>query len=86
MSSFLAGSGSGCFAPGLSLRTGMPEAPTLVAGLHDVAVVREPVEQRGRHLFIDKHTRPLREAQVGGDHHAGAFIQLGQQMKQQRPA
>jgi hypothetical protein len=31
------------------------EAPALVAGFDDVAVVGQSVEQRGRHLWITKH-------------------------------
>jgi|GEM_PF-2962016 len=49
-------------------------------------MVRQPVEERSGHLGIAKHLRPLGKAQVGGDQYAGALIQLGQQMKQQRTA
>jgi hypothetical protein len=31
------------------------EAPTVVAGFHDVTMVSQAVEQRGRHLGITKH-------------------------------
>ena len=46
-------------------------------------MVGEPVQQRRRHLGINKHGRPLREAQVGGNHHTGVLVQLGEQVKQQ---
>jgi hypothetical protein len=36
------------------------EAPAFVAGLDDVAVMREAVEQRGRHLGIAKDGWPPR--------------------------
>ena len=39
----------------------------VVACLHDVAVVREAVEQGGRHLRVAEHRRPFGEVQVGGD-------------------
>ncbi|MCY1228077.1 hypothetical protein D9M72_403730 [compost metagenome] len=58
----------------------------LVARLHDVTVVREAVEQGGRHLRVAEHRRPFGEVQVGGDHHAGVLVQLGQQVEQQRAA
>ena len=55
----------------------------LVARLHDVAVVREPVQQRRRHLRVAEHAGPLGEVQVGRDHHAGVLVQLGEQVEQQ---
>jgi hypothetical protein len=56
----------------------------LIACLHDMAVVREPIQERRGHLGIAKDLRPLAKRQVGGNHHAGVLIQLGQKMKQQR--
>ena len=68
--------------PSLDARLGsqgaVPEAKGLIARLHDMAVVGEPVQQRRRHLGIAKHRRPLREARVDGDHHSGALVQLGE--------
>ncbi len=43
------------------------EAPALVAGLDDVAMMGEAVEERGRHLGVAEHARPLAESEVGGD-------------------
>ena len=43
------------------------EAPALVAGLDDVAVMGQPVEQRGGHLGVAEHARPFAEGEVGGD-------------------
>jgi hypothetical protein len=40
------------------------EAPAVVAGLDDVAVVGEPVEHGGGHLGIAEHARPLAERQL----------------------
>jgi len=47
------------------------EAPAFVAGLHDLAVMGEPVKQRGRHLGVCEHARPLPEGEVGGDDDRG---------------
>ena len=49
----------------------------LVTGFDDVAVVGQPIQQGGGHLGVAEHARPFGEAQVGGDHHAGVFVQLG---------
>jgi hypothetical protein len=42
------------------------EAPTVVAGFGDVAVVGQPIEQRGGHLGVAEHARPFAEGQIGG--------------------
>jgi hypothetical protein len=43
------------------------EAPALVAGLDDLAMVREPVEERGCHLGVaGEHAWPLAEGEVRG--------------------
>ena len=41
------------------------EALGFVVRFHDVAVMREPIEQRGGHLGIDEHAAPLAKTQVG---------------------
>ena len=64
----------------------MLESVGLIARLHDMAVMGEPVQERRRHLGIAKHAGPLGEAQVRGDGHAGVLVQLGEQVKQQRAA
>ena len=61
----------------------MLEAPTFVAGLDDVAVVCEPVEQRRCHLWIAKHGSPFREGKVGGDDDRGALVEPADQVKEQ---
>ena len=43
----------------------MLEPVAVVGGLEDMAVVREPIEQRGGQLGITEHGRPFGEAQVG---------------------
>ena len=46
----------------------------------------EAIEQGGGHLGVTKDGGPFAEAEVGGDRHAGALIELAQQMEQKRPA
>jgi hypothetical protein len=43
------------------------EAPAVVAGLDDVAVVGQAIEQRGRHLGITEDARPFTEGKVCSD-------------------
>jgi hypothetical protein len=40
------------------------EAPAVIAGLDDVAVVGQAIEQRGRHLGITEDARPFSECEV----------------------
>jgi hypothetical protein len=42
------------------------EAPAVVASLDDLAVVGQPIEQRGGHLGVAEHARPFAESEVGG--------------------
>src|SRR5689334_20457917 len=64
----------------------MLKAPTFVAGLDDVAVVGQAVEQRRRHLWIAEHGSPFREGEVSGDDDRGAFVEPTDQMEQQLAA
>jgi CRISPR-associated Cas5-like protein len=43
------------------------EAPAVVAGLDDVAVVCQAIEHGGRHFGVTEHLRPIGEGQIGGD-------------------
>ena len=43
------------------------ETPTGVAGLHDIAVLGQPVKYGSGHLGVAKHLRPVGEAEVRGD-------------------
>ena len=70
----------------LGLGAAVQEAVALVAGLHDVAVVSQSVQQGGRHLRVAEDAGPLSEVQVGRDHHTGALVQFGEQVEQQRTA
>ena len=63
------------FDAGFSYRAAMLETIRLVAGFHNMAVMRQPIQQRCRHLGIDEHAGPFREAQIGRDDHAGVFVE-----------
>ena len=62
------------------------EAPALVAGLDDVAVMREAIEQGRGHFGIAEDARPFAEGEVGGDDHRGAFVEAADEMEQQLAA
>ena len=74
------GSGSGPFAGG---RLAVAEAPGVVAGLEDVAVVGQSIQQGRGHLGVIEHLSPFAEREVGGDDQAGAFVEFADQMEQQ---
>ena len=59
------------------------ETIAVVTCFHNVAMMRESVEQRRGHLGIPKHVGPFREAQVGRDDDAGALVELAEQVEQQ---
>ncbi len=44
-------------------------------------MVSELVEQRGGHLGVAEHGRPLAEAEVGGDDDRGALIEPADEME-----
>ena len=60
------------------------EAPTLVAGFDDVAMVGQAVEQRGRHLGIAEHAGPFAEREIGGDDDGRALIEPANEVEQLR--
>lgn len=43
----------------------------------------QPIEERGGHLGVTEYCGPLAEAEVRGDDHAGALVELAQQMEEQ---
>ncbi len=49
-------------------------------------MVRETVEQRGRHLGVDEDAGPLAEAQIGGDDDRRALVEPADEMEEQLPA
>src|SRR5207302_5401460 len=62
------------------------EAPALVAGLDDSAMMGEAVEERGRHLGVAKYTGPIAKGQIGGDDDGSALIKPADEMKEQLAA
>ena len=62
------------------------EAPAVVAGLDDVAVVSEAIEQRGGHLGVAEHARPFAEGEIGGDDDRGAFVEPADEMEEELAA
>ena len=58
------------------------EAPAFVAGLDDLTVVGEAVEQRGGRLGIAEDAGPFAEGQIGGDDDRGAFAKLADEVEQ----
>ena len=51
------------------------EAPALVACLDDLAVVREPVEERRRHPGVAEYARPIAEGEVRCDDDRSALVE-----------
>lgn len=58
------------------------QAVRLVACFNYMAV---PIQQRRGHFGVAKHTRPFREAEVGGDDLAGVLVQVGRQVNNRAP-
>ena len=56
----------------------MLEAVAVVADLEDMAVVRQPVKQCYGQLWIAKHARSFREAQVRCDDDTSALVELSE--------
>ncbi len=58
------------------------EAPALVSGLQDVAVVCQAVEQGGCHFRVNEDLWPFLEGQVRGDDHRGSLVEPADEMEQ----
>ena len=57
--------------------------PALVAGLDDFAVMRHPVEERGRHLGVSEDLAPFPKRQIRRDDHRGLLVELRDQVEQE---
>ena len=68
------------------IRRGSLEAPTFVAGLDDVAVMGEAVEERGGHLGVAEDGRPFAEGEVRGDDDGALLVELADQVEEQLSA
>ena len=76
------GAGVGATTRGMRGRSvAVLEAPTVVAGLDDVAVVREAIEQCRRHLGIGEDTSPFSECQIGRHDQRRALVEAADQME-----
>ena len=62
------------------------EAPAVVAGLDDVTVVGQSIEQRGGHLGVPEDARPFTEGQVGRDDNRGTLVETTDEVEQELPA
>ncbi len=59
------------------------EAPGVVSGLDDLAVVRQAFQERGSHLGVAEDGRPFAEGQVGGDDDRGVLVESADEVEQQ---
>lgn len=59
------------------------EAPGLVSGLDDFAMMGQAVERRGGHLGVAKDGEPFSKGEVCGDDDRGALVEAADQMEQQ---
>jgi len=62
------------------------EAIRSVPSFHDMAVVREAVQQGRRPRGISEYTGPLRKAEVGRDDDIGVFVQLDSRWNSSAPS
>jgi hypothetical protein len=62
------------------------EAPTLVAGLDDVTVMRETIEERGGHLWVAKGAGPFTEGEICCDDDRRTFVETADQVEQELAA
>jgi hypothetical protein len=57
------------------------EAPAVVSGFDDIAVMGQPIEQRRCHLGVGEHTQPLTEGEIGGDDDRSSFVEPTDEME-----
>src|SRR3954470_17668647 len=57
-----------------SISTAVLEAPALVTGFDDVAVMSQSIQQRGCHFGIAEDARPFGEGEIGRDDNRGALV------------
>lgn len=58
------------------------EAPAVIAGLDDVTVMGQPIEQRGGHFGVAEHARPFAEGEIGGHDDGGALIEPADEVEE----
>ena len=62
------------------------EAPGPVAGLDDLAVMGEAIEQGGGHLCVAEQGGPFSADEVGGDEDRGALVEAADQVEEELAA
>ena len=62
------------------------ESPAVIAGLDDVAVMGQPVEQRGGHLGVAEHAGPFTEGKVSGDDDGSSLVEPADEVEQKLAA
>jgi hypothetical protein len=58
------------------------KSPAVIAGLDDVAVMSQAVEQRGGHLGVAEHAGPFTEGKVGCDDDGSSLVEAADEMEQ----
>ncbi|MGY4502591.1 hypothetical protein ACVWYH_006548 [Bradyrhizobium sp. GM24.11] len=58
------------------------ESPAVVAGLDNVAVMGQPLEERGGHLGVAEHARPFAEGEVGGHDDGGTLLRPADEVEE----
>ena len=62
------------------------EAPAVIAGFNDVAMVGQAIEQGGGHLGVAEHTWPFAESEVSGDDDRGTLVEPADEVEQELAA
>jgi hypothetical protein len=55
----------------------------VITGFEDIAIMGQSIQQGYSHLRTNKHGRPFREAQFGGDNDTGLLVEPADKMEQQ---
>src|SRR5215472_6269676 len=69
--------------PGTAAGLAGGEPVRLGAGLEDVGVEGDPVDDRGNQARVGNHRAPLAERQGGADGDGGSFVAFGDDLEQQ---
>ena len=62
------------------------EPPTVIAGLDDVAVMGQAVEECRGHLGVAEDTGPFTESKIGRDDDRGTLVEPADEVEQELPA
>jgi hypothetical protein len=68
------------------VRLAVLEAPTIIAGLDDVAMMRQAIQHGGGHPGIAEYQRPIGEGQISRDRQRRVLVQFADQVEQQLAA